>query len=291
MLPKISACLFIRDNNVGAFCAWESMASLINFADEYIVMDCGSTDGTLELLKVLAQKNPKIKLVHGTFNRDYNGKLDPKIFADLANELVAMCKHDIVLYHQADEIWHEDLLELMRAELEKVEDLDKFKGFNFWRYQLKENFQVMKWWPHQVNRVGVKGRFNFIGDGMGTNTPGNTVFTQTEYAWEPYFQFGPHLMPTNQMILDVSMVGGFLETILKRRQLHAPLWNENPDVLYGVAPAGAGVDIHKWMAEQRLNSRWNMTTTPFNIPAIMRGHLGKLTYEVRPEIIDRIVKG
>jgi hypothetical protein len=287
---KISACCFIRDNNVGAFCLWESMAQIIPFVDEYIIMDCGSTDGTLEILNDLAAQNPKIRIVHGSFMRDYGGKLDCRIFADLANELVAMCKHDVVFYHQADEIFHEDLLELLRAELEKGIPED-WRGLNFWRYQLKENFQTMKWWPHQVNRIGLKSRFHFTGDGMNTDTPGPVLYGFEAREWQTFFHEAPELVPTRHMILDVSMVGGFLETILKRRQLHAPIWGESPDVLYGVASGGAGVNIHGWMAVQRKKQEWRREETKFDIPAIMRWHLGKQEYIVRQEILEKISKG
>ena len=59
---KISICVFIKDNNEGAFGLWESMATLMPIADEFIVWDYGSTDGTWEILKYLAGKNKKIKI-------------------------------------------------------------------------------------------------------------------------------------------------------------------------------------------------------------------------------------
>lgn len=302
MLPKISVCCFIRDCNVGAFCLWESMASLMPFADEYIVMDCESTDGTLEILQDLAKRNPKIRIVHGTFMRGYEGgRLDPKIFADLANDLVALCRNDLVLYHQADEIWHEDLLALMKAELERLEamrkispdDFARWPGMNFWRYQLQENFQNVKWWPHTVNRLDFKHRMVHVGDGMNTNRPADPPILGDYPAqdWQGGHKDHPATLPTHQMILDVSMTGGFLENILTRRQLHAPLWGESPDVLYGTIPGGAGVNIHKWMELQRWNPAWTQKESPFNIPAIMRGLVGDNLYHLREEIFERIANG
>lgn len=298
MIPKISVCCFIRDNNVGAFALWESMASLIEFADEYIIMDCGSTDGTLETLQELERRNPKISLVHGTFLRSYDGKLDPKIFADLANDLVGLCRHDLVLYHQADEIWHENLLTLMRAELERLaairslspDDYARWPGMNFWRYQLQENFQRIKWWPHTVNRLDFKTRMVHVGDGMNTNRPADPPILglYPSQDWQSGYADNPARLPTHQMILDVSMTGGFLENILMRRQLHAPLWNESPDVLYGTIPGGGGVNIHDWMRAQRQNPAWTEPHSPFDIPQIMRGLVGQTSYFMRAEIFERI---
>jgi hypothetical protein len=119
-------------------------------------MDLGSDDGTLETLRVIAEANQKVKLVHGHWP-----EIDAAAFATLANQLVAECKHDNVLYYQADEIWHEDLLKLTREKL----DQGKF-DLTFWRIQFRENFQAIKWFPHPVHRVGRKGSFNFIDDGM-----------------------------------------------------------------------------------------------------------------------------
>ena len=286
MVPKISACVFTKDNNIGAFGLWESVASLMPFADEYLIMDLGSTDGTLETLKDLASRNPKIRLEHSSFY-----KLDNSIFADLANDMIAMCKNEIIICHQADEIWHEDLLETMRSEFEKIDvsNLDAWQGMGFWRYQLRDNFQKMKWWPHLVNLVDLKSRFKFVGDGMnsshGCPTVGN-VGSQTN--WQEDFKGRAHEIPTNQMILDIGMIGGFLNVIPTRRRLHAPIWGESPEVIY---IDGKAENLEAWYNAERGNQDWFATETPFNIPEIMRGHLGKLTYKPRADVLDRIARG
>ncbi len=83
-------------------------------------------------------------------------EIDANVFATLANDLVAMCQYENVLYYQSDEVWHEDLLELMRQSFEQ----DIF-DLSFWRIQYRENFQKVKWYPHPVHRVGKKRQIQF----------------------------------------------------------------------------------------------------------------------------------
>jgi len=288
VLPKISVCVFVKDSIENPFCLWESMAILMPVAAEYIVMDLGSTDGTLETLKELAGKNPRIRLEHGSFHT-----MDPSIFATLSNDLVGMAKNDLVLQHQADEIFHEDLVAMFCKEMEAVTNfsLSAFPGRNFWRYQLKNNFQVMKWFPQAVNHLDLKERMRYVGDGMSTARPWDAPFVgdfKDNRPWQQEFQHDPPDIPTNQMILDVSMIGGFLDNIPDRRRKHAPIWGENPEVIY---LDGHPVNLQDWYDEQKVNPEWTMTASPFNLPAIMRPLVGKLRYKVRPEVLNMIAEG
>lgn len=283
---KISACCFIKDNNAGAFCLWESMAMIMPLVDEYVIMDLGSTDGTLEMLEDLARMNPKIRIVHSTFYKN-----DPSIFADLANDLTAQVTHDLVYYHQADEVMHEDLVTLFKAELIKLKAdgiPEGWPGINFWRYQLTANLQKMKWWPHPVNHFDLKSRMHHVGDGMNTERPWDAPFlgdVKSGKDWQTEYTPKPYSLPTNQMILDVSSTGMFLDNAREKRQKHAPIWKEPNDVLY-IGGHARGLD--DWYNEQMMNPDWVEPRSPFNIPEIMKGHVGKLRYEVRPEILERI---
>lgn len=274
----LSVCVFIRDCFRGAFCLFESMASLLPFADEFVVMDLGSTDGTLEVLREITEANDKFKLIV----RDGFPKIDAGVFADLANELVDFCQHDRVLYYQADEVWHENLLRLMKARF----DAGEF-DLSFWRIQYRENFQLVKWFPHLVHRVGYKNKFHFVGDGMNSDR----VFDArvcSNYGAEYFQQWGTMgqdgIKPyTDEMILDVSLVGGFRDNIIERRQLHAAFWHEEPTI------EDKPADI--WKQSEYANPNWVRKTSPYDIPQVMRWHVGKVRYELRPELLEAIKTG
>ena len=273
MTSPVSACCFIKDTFKGAFCIFESLASLLPFCDEMLVMDLGSTDGTLETLYEISKANHKIRLILDRFPL-----IDASVFAILANDLVSQCKHENVLYFQADEIWHQDLLTRMGNEFEQGNfDL------SFWRIQYQDNFHLVKWFPHLVHRVGKKGKFNFVGDGMTTDRTWDAHIC-SEYdggwfqRWGALHQEGikPYV---NDMIMDVSLIGGFLENIVERKMLHAPFWRES---------SINGKPVVEWVAEARQNPNWTKTESPYNLPHIMRYHVGKLKYQLRDELFQAL---
>lgn len=273
----ISSSTFIRDNIAGAFCLFESMASWLPLVDEMIILDLGSTDGTLEILKDVASYNRKIKLFSGSFSC-----MDAKAFADAANQCIQLWGNEVGIFWQADEIPHEDVVRgLLDIDLEQKADLA------FWRYQLKENLQVMKWSPHPVHRLGRKSQYLSVADGMNSdNVFGVDVFSLYGHdmgwftKWGEMYSDDYTNLPTREMILDVSSTGAFLDNIVERRNMHAPMWHEQPTI--------EGMPADEWMAKERKNENWSRTHTPFTIPLIMEYHVGKARYEVRPELIEAL---
>jgi len=272
---QVSACTFIR-NSLSGFCLYESMASWLPLVDEFVVLDLGSNDGTVEFLQRIAEGNPKVKVHHGAFPR-----ADASAFADVMNQAIALTTHERVVAYQADEIPHEDLLKIVRAEFEQGHfDL------SLWRYQLKENFQVMKWCPHFIHRVGVKGSFNFVDDGMNTDRYMDaSICSSFDGGW--FMRWGSDFkedytkLPTNEMVLDVSKCGAFRDIIVERANLHFPFWTDSQ-------PNIDGTPANEWYEREKSNPNWDKTDTPYNIPRIMQWHLGKPRYYLRQLLFDAL---
>lgn len=277
MSYNLSGCVFIKDTFKGAFCLFESMYQLLPLCDEFIVMDLGSTDGTLETLKEIENCNPKVQIIQYEFPFQ-----DAAVFATLANQLVEMCNYPNVLYYQADEIWHENLINLTWQTLEQGK-----RDLSFWRVQLKYNFQRIKWFPHPVHRIGLKNNFDFKNDGMNTARVFDTEMV-SNWGLGQFTQWGDQYkdkaveLPTNEMILDVSLTGAFLDNIPDRRRMHLPFWHEGD-----VMPADeGGMGIDDWYKYQKDNKEWGLSETKFNVPEIMKFHLGKRKYELRPQLLE-----
>jgi hypothetical protein len=246
-------------------------------------MDLGSVDGTLEVLREIEAHNPKVKIVQSKFYEQ-----DAAIFAHLANDLIAVCENPHVLYFQADEVWHQDLIKLTHQALRAGE-----RDLSFWRVQLKYNFQRIKQFPQVVHRIAPRGNFEFVGDGMNSkrafdakmvSTYGMEYFTQ----WGDKFKNNPVALPTNEMILDVSLNGGFVDNVPDRRRMHLPFWHEGE-----VMPEDEGevLSIDDWYNKHRDNQEWDLHSTKFNIPEIMHYHLGRRKYTLRDRLLEMLKLG
>jgi hypothetical protein len=273
MSYPISACFFIRNNSAG-FCAFESLAMVLPLVSEVVILDLESNDGTWETLQEIAKHNSKVQL-----HRKPWPHIDAGVFADLANELVAMCHYPQVWYFQADEIPHEKLIPLIRQRFERNE----FE-LAFWRVQYKENWQGVRWFPHLVHRVGIEGQFNFVGDGMTTDRTWDARIC-SDYGGEMFPKWGQlgeeGIKPyVGQMLMDVSQLGGFRDNIIERRALHAPFWHETANI--------EGLPPNEWAERAMNNPNWTKTESPFDLPAIMRHHVGKVRYELRSELLEAL---
>ncbi len=295
MTYPVSACCFIRNTFKGAFMLPETMAQFLPLVSEMIIVDLGSDDGTREFLSEVcdSENNSKLYVIY----RDEFPFTDANVFATLANDLIAKCKYDNILYWQADEIWHEDLLKLMAQRFE----LGQF-DLSFWRIQYANNFQYVKWFPQLVHRVGIKGNhlnegknnFEFDGDGMNTTRMWDAKICST-YGGEYFPQWGDKgqdgIKPyVNEMITDVSLLGGFRDNIPERRRMHAPFWHEEPDIPYfdKVTTQQPRMSSSQWLDKAMQDEDWTKTDSPYNLPAILRYHVGKVKYELRPELLQAL---
>ena len=89
---------------------------------------------------------------------------------------------------------------------------------------------------------------------------------------------------SEEMVLDVSLTGGFLHCIPDRRRMHLPFWNEGD-----VMPADeGGLNIDVWYNQELRNPIWGLSSTKFNIPEIMKYHVGRTRYRLRPQLFEAL---
>lgn len=279
----LSGCVFIRNTFSGAYMLPETLYQFLPFCDDITIMDLGSTDGTKEFLLDVAQHNPKIKVIL----EDEFPFTDAGVFASLANTLIEFCQHPNILYWQSDEIWHEDLLQQLRQRLD-----DGQFDLSFWRIQYANNFQYVKWFPHLVHRVGQKGRFNFNGDGMNTDRVWDAKIC-SNYGGEMFPKWGDlgqeGIKPyVSEMVTDISLLGAFRDNIPDRRRMHAPFWHEEPNIPYFANGKQSPMKESDWYNRALGDIDWLKTESPYNLPKLLKYHVGKTRYELRPELLEAI---
>ena len=271
----ISATTFIKDAFKGGFPIFESMATFLALPiQEFVVLDMGSTDGTRELLNNIEDQNPRVRVVDAEWS-----EIDAKAFADVANQCVAECWTDNVLFYQADEIWHPNLLDMMVHEWQ-----DGNFDLSFWRIQLKTNFHEIKWWPHPVHRCIVKGQSEYVGDGMNTNRTWDAKLCSTwNGGWFSKWmelEDHPEDLPWDEFIFDISH--SFRDNAAGKAKLHAPFWHESGNEIDHM-PA------MKWLEQAEQDPRWAATAAPFPLPPILQGCVGMTKYYLRDELYEALL--
>ncbi|GAX91975.1 glycosyltransferase [Effusibacillus lacus] len=133
--PKVSAMYYVK--NEEEFCPF-SILSIYNVADEIIVIDNGSTDETRKRLSVF----DKVRLFEST----------AEDFSELGNLALSKCTGDWVLYLGGDEVFYEDIEEVLPVLLQ----YDQIDGYTC-RF-----FNLMFGWDHMQNVNEYDSRFQRI---------------------------------------------------------------------------------------------------------------------------------
>jgi len=172
--PKISGYTTTHNCIERGYPFEESIRSLTGFCDEVIVVDAGSTDGTLQRLQSLSEEIPAIKLhIHPVnwnskgFAYESDGKLKAKSRS--------YCTGDICWQQDVDEIVHEDdyqkIRDLARSFPHHV-DLIGLPVVEYWGSRGKVRIDVNAWkWrisrnlPHITHGIpGPLRRYDEDGD-------------------------------------------------------------------------------------------------------------------------------
>tara|TARA_Y100000310_G_scaffold328928_1_gene397886 strand:+ start:2634 stop:3500 length:867 start_codon:yes stop_codon:yes gene_type:complete len=273
---NVSATTFIRNAFQGGFPVFESMATMLALPiEEFVIVDMGSNDGTLEYLTEMALYNPRIRLEVELWS-----KIDASAFADIANRCVELCETDSVLFYQADEVWHQTLLPMIEVRW-VAEEYD----LSFWRIQLKRNFQEIKWWPHLVHRCIRKGESTYVGDGMNTDRTWDAKLCSDYHGgwmqrWYTDFVACPEKLPWDNFVFDIH--ASFDLNMIGWRKLHAPFWRESEDVIEGMGKSAwiAG------LADPVLKAK----TAPFSLPNVLKGCVGMGKYELRDKLAEALIE-
>lgn len=294
---NVCGTTFISNAFRGGFCIFESMATVLSVVDEFHVVDFGSVDGTLEILREIANKNKRIHI----HQRAWTKTNDSSTFADAANECCNICPTENVLFYQADEVFHENLMSKIKEKYQNNE-----YSLNFERIQLSHGMHVVKWLPHACVRSIAKSKYKYANDGMTVGDSGGTfmmcrnpvtgVFGNSrQFPWhEPkpgMFFDGKNptalnaiiakAFPWDEFLVDTS--SSFRDCQAGKKELHAPFWRETPNIVQGMKN-------EEWLRREKMNSLWEKKEPSFPLPKIIQGLVGMTKYELRPEIKEALEK-
>ncbi len=136
-LPKITVhCLVCNEERW----IWFAIMSVIDYVDEILIWDNGSTDKTLAIVRSI--DNPKIKIKE-------LGVIDASTFTEVRNQMLKEVKTDWMMILDGDEIWTDEALiesqkqmtadihYLVNSYYNLVGDLYHYQDENAGRYKIK----------------------------------------------------------------------------------------------------------------------------------------------------------
>ncbi len=150
---NISGYTFVRNAEKLAYPLKESILSILELVDEFVIVYVEGEDSTLKVIESI--KSDKIKLVKGVWEPDKYSK--NSLYSYLSDQAKNECKGDWLFYLQVDEVVHEqDLVAIKRAcnqylNNEKVEGL-LFNYSHFWG-DYKHCFTHHGWYPKEIRII------------------------------------------------------------------------------------------------------------------------------------------
>lgn len=103
--PTLGGSMFIHNAVQFDYCVAEALDSLCAICDQVVVVDAQSDDGTIDVLRTVKARQPKLKVIEGA-NWNCSEKFDRlRILADIAKSNLKTDWHFML---QADEVIHEN---------------------------------------------------------------------------------------------------------------------------------------------------------------------------------------
>lgn len=226
----------------------EAVRAVEDVVDEVVAVDCGSTDGTRQLLEDLG-----CSIVDGKWGSEAGDTLSR------AFDLHTECLHDNIIFFEADEVWDTQLLNALVLHMEEDHDND----IAVQRIQVEQNFQRVRWYPHPVHRIFPKGSVRKYGQTTDRHHEGDPAIRTASgtigYIWD--------------------VTNCFRDNWFDRVSQQAKLWNEAPK--YRMAPLHSALswELTEEQAREELkHPRWEAETSPLDLPPRLQRLVGTTKY-------------
>ena len=119
MAQTLGGSVFVRNAIKFGYCIIESLESIYALCDEISILECGSDDGTQELLRNWIASKGTVKKIHAEFDHPWEVAPDFNRLAILANIARSKLTTDWHFMIQADEVLHESSFGAIRFLIER----------------------------------------------------------------------------------------------------------------------------------------------------------------------------
>lgn len=264
---KLSAIISYRDCIRTGYPFLEAILSVLPIVDEYLINDGGSTDGTLEVTKRLAEMYQDKIILYDI--PDYTCTLWQCV-TEQYNKLLDDATGDWIFMGNADELIHENDLKTFKHTLEQTP-----KETIVYRHLRKE---ISNWWSELGWYDYYPARTVRNIDGIFQSWPshGGDEFLIPEWKWLRY----PPECQTLEGYMMWHYYTMFLDNILEKRK------HDSEEVASGDK---ARMKQYIWWQEHAQNMKppeWYGVKVVEKQPKIMEGLTGKTKYTIREELFD-----
>src|SRR5213593_1172919 len=173
---KVSGFTFCRNAVRYDYPVVESIRSILPIVDEFIVNVGRCDDGTLDLIRSIA--DPKIRIVESVW--DESLRKDGLIYSQQTNIALSHCVSDWAFYLQADEVIHEDdLSAIVRAMEVNLNKLDVKGLLSRYLHFVGDYWSTNPWFYHKAVRIiRNNGEVESCGDAVGFHRKADKQYLQ-----------------------------------------------------------------------------------------------------------------
>lgn len=146
---KLSGFTLIRNAVRYDYPIVESVASILPIVDEFVVNVGPDDDGTLDLVRSIG--DPKVKIIQSQWNP--NLITGGYLFAQQTNIALFNCSGRWAFYLQADEVVHEEDLQIIMKYADQYIDNDRVEGLALWHLDFWGDYStILNVYPYRGQR-------------------------------------------------------------------------------------------------------------------------------------------
>jgi glycosyltransferase involved in cell wall biosynthesis len=157
---KVSGFSFVKNAVKLYYPIVESIRSALPLVDEFVIACGDSDDGTTDLIRSIG--DPKVRVIETTW--DSSQFVHGAVNAVQSNIALDACSGDWCLYLQADEVFHEKYLPVLRERMERLLDTPEVEGLLFDYVHFYGSYDLYQtahnWYAREIrivrNRIGVR---------------------------------------------------------------------------------------------------------------------------------------